>query len=120
MAEDEVFAEDAEELEEAEEERKSGGGFILGLIFGAVAGAAAATLFAPATGEELRQHVGDEAAQQPRDGDEPDSPLSRVRGVLAGVRSRVQEATEEGQLASREAEEASRARYAELTNQEQS
>ena len=120
MAKGEVFAEDAEELKEAEEERKSGAGFILGLIFGAFAGAAAATLFAPATGEELRQYVGDEAAQQPRDGDEPHSPMSRVRGVLAGVRSRVEEATEEGQQAAQEAEQKSRDRYAELTSQEQS
>ena len=120
MAEDEVFAEDAEDVEEAEEGGKSGAGFILGLIFGVFAGAAAATLFAPATGEELRQYVGDEAAQQPREGSEPQSPMSRVRGVLAGVRSRVHDAAEEGQLASREAEDASRARYAELTHQEQS
>ena len=118
MAEDEVFAEDVEDSEEADEERKSGPGFILGVIFGALAGAAAATLFAPATGEELRQYVGDEAAYQPGESAESQSPMDRARGVFAGVRSRIKDATEEGQLAAQEAEQASRARYAELTHQE--
>ena len=119
MAEDEVFAEDIEESEGGEEKSRSGGpGFIFGLIFGALAGAAAATLFAPATGEELRQYVGDEAAYQPGEGTESPSPVDRARGVFAGVRSRIKDATEEGQLAAEEAEQASRARYGELTHQE--
>lgn len=122
MAKDEIFAEDLEEAEDSEEAGNSGGnsgpGFILGLIVGAAVGAAAATLFAPATGEELRQYVGDEAAYQPGENTESQSPMNRVRGVFAGVRSRVQEAAEEGQQAAQEAEEASRARYSELTHQE--
>ena len=118
MAEDEVFAEDIEDSEGGGEKSKSGPGFIFGVIFGALAGAAAATLFAPATGEELRQYVGDEAAYQPGEDTESPSPVDRARGVFAGVRSRIKDATKEGQLAAQEAEEASRARYGELTHQE--
>jgi gas vesicle protein len=38
---------------------KSGGAFIVGLAIGALAGAAAALLLAPESGEELRQDIGE-------------------------------------------------------------
>jgi gas vesicle protein len=40
-----------------------GGGFIIGLAIGALAGAAAALLLAPASGEELRKNIGDKAVE---------------------------------------------------------
>lgn len=46
---------------------KSGGGFILGFVIGALAGAAAALLFAPVSGQEARQQIqrkGDELKGQ--------------------------------------------------------
>jgi gas vesicle protein len=40
---------------------KSGGAFIVGLAIGALAGAAAALLLAPESGEELRRDIGDKS-----------------------------------------------------------
>ena len=40
-----------------------GGGFIIGFAIGALAGAAAALLLAPASGEELRKNIGDKAVE---------------------------------------------------------
>ena len=114
--------------EEAPEERKgSGRGFAFGITLGALAGAAAATLFAPATGEEIRQRFTDDASLMPGhpegesalEGGQPGTPVERIRAVLARVRSRVQEASEEGRLATEEAVAGSHARYAELTHQEE-
>jgi len=113
--------------EEGESDARSGPGFIRGVVFGMIVGAAGATLFAPATGEETRQRIGEEAAPvlKPQEGEggpegSPlDAPMARLRGVLDRVRSRVQEASEEAQVAAREAEEQSRAHYEELTRQEE-
>ncbi len=102
-----------------------GPGFVLGVAVGMVAGAAAATLFAPASGDQLRQRMTDEAAlgapeegQGPLEDRFPATPTTRVRTLLARLRSRVREAAEEGREAAREAEERSRARYAELVHKE--
>ncbi len=129
------MAKDTDREEKTAKKRGSGPGFILGVMLGTLAGAAAATLFAPATGEELEQ----ELAGQPLAGERPPAglgfeaerpasmltqapeahtPVNRVRAVLTRVRSRVNQAAEEGRQASQEAEEASRARYAELTQRE--
>ena len=121
-----------EEAQESSEERKgSGHGFAFGITLGALAGAAAATLFAPATGEEIRQRITDEASLMPGhpeaagpgegglEGAPPGTPVERIRAVLARVRSRVQEASEEGRLATQEAVEGGRARYAELTTHQE-
>lgn len=120
----------AEEIEAAEEEaieeeksKGRGPGFLFGIIFGTLAGAAAATLFAPSTGEEFRQrlepmikHDGNGATAGEPEGD---GTVDRVRALLTRVRSRVREAADEGQEAAQEAEAESRARYSELTHSEE-
>lgn len=129
MVEETIITEEA--AESSEERKSSGRGFAFGITLGALAGAAAATLFAPATGEETRQRFTDEVSPTPGhpdaagpgegspEGAQPGTPVERIRAVLARVRSRVQEASEEGRVATQEAVEGSRARYAELTNQEE-
>ena len=129
MVEETIITEEAQEL--SEERKGSGRGFVFGITLGALAGAAAATLLAPATGEEIRQRITDEASpmlghpeaagpgEGGLEGAQPGTPVERIRAVLARVRSRVQEASEEGRLATQEAVEESRTRYAELTHQEE-
>ncbi len=102
-----------------------GPGFVLGVVVGMVAGAAAATLFAPTSGDQLRHRMSDEVSlgtleesQGPSEGQFPATPMNRVRTLLARARSRVREAAAEGREAAREAEERSRARYAELIRKE--
>ena len=121
--EDETFA--PEELE-GESPSGRGPGFIRGVLLGLIAGAGAATLFAPAAGKELRDKIAAETTPVRGYGGDPDAPLGgdaggtpidRIRALLTQVRARVQEAKREGALASREAEELSYARYAELTRQ---
>jgi gas vesicle protein len=118
---EESTASEPEELEEAPEpaetpepvaeSRRSGPGFRLGLLFGLAAGAAAATIFAPSSGDEFRQRVAGDAAGG--EGVTPDG----LRAVLDRVRARVQEAAAEAQAATQFAEAESRARYEELTGQ---
>ncbi len=129
MVEETIVTEEAQES--SEEREGSGRGFVLGITLGALAGAAAATLFAPATGEEIRHRFTDEASptlghpeaagpgEGGPEGGQPETPVERIRAVLTRVRSRVQEASEEGRMATQEAVEGSRARYVELTNQEE-
>lgn len=127
MAEETASIEE-EIVTELEEERKgSGPGFIFGMLLGVVAGAAAATLFAPATGEEIRHRVSEEAGPLlKRQGGESDdasglesgTAMARMRGVLTRVRSRVQEASEQAREAADEAEQQSQARYAELIHRD--
>ncbi len=122
MAEETATIEE-ETVEELEQERNgSGPGFILGVMLGALAGAAAATLFTPATGEEFRHRISEEAAPllKHEEGGTADgtTPITRVRAMLTRVRSRVQEASEQARDAAEESEAGSRARYAELIHQE--
>lgn len=130
VVEEEIIAE--ETLAALVEERNgSGHGFVLGIMVGILAGAAAATLFAPTSGEEMRQRIADEASpilghsEQPGSNEsasqdsEPENPVDRMRSMLARVRTRVQEATEEGQQAAQEAEAQGQAQYEELTHQEE-
>ena len=117
-----------EEAQESSEERKgSGRGFAFGITLGALAGAAAATLFAPDTGEETGQRstnevspTGQQEGAGPGEGGlaQPETPVERIRAVLTRVRSRVQEASDEGRLATQEAVDGGRSRYAELTKQD--
>ena len=105
----------------AQEGRNGAGpGLVVGFVLGALAGAAAATLFAPASRDEMRHRITEEAGpllkheEAERGG--PATPVERMRAILTRVRSRVQEASEQAGEAAREAEEQSRARYAELTH----
>ncbi len=118
---DEITAAEEELVEELSEEHAGAGpGFILGTVLGILAGAAAATLFAPATGEELRHRFSEESGWR-EDGESapqasgPETPVERVRTLLTRVRSRMKEATAEGREAAHEVEEEQRARFAELT-----
>ena len=63
--EEEVITEEATVSEASKERRRHGPGFILGIVLGALAGAAAATLFAPPTVEETQQRLGEEASPFP-------------------------------------------------------
>jgi len=131
MADEETVEREIEQSEEtpgAPERRPPAGragngrgpGFLLGMVLGMIAGAAAAALFAPPTEEEETQEAvtGRGPAAVPAEGPSAEA-VERVRSVLARVRARVREAREEGRLAAREAEAEGRARYAELTGQEQ-
>ena len=125
MAEETVITEEAATPAAPEERSGSGPGFILGMVLGAAAGAAAAILFAPAAGDEIRRRISEEAAAifKPEraglgeggpEGSQPETPVERTRAVLAVARSRVQEATEAGRHAAREAEEGTRSLWGTL------
>lgn len=115
---DEPFAD-----EPSGDERKSNGpGLRLGIIVGLIAGAVVATLFAPPTGEETSESHGmdaqtDEEIESPLNVD-VDAPLARMRSLIEHLRARMREASQEAELATREAEELALARYAELTHQD--
>lgn len=101
-----------------------GPGFVIGVVLGTLAGAAAATLFAPATGDELdpgaRELFTDPAeSAEPAgaDGPQAEAPVERVRALLSRVRSRVHEAREEGRTASQAAEAERTAHFEQLTHQ---
>ena len=118
----EETATDEETTFESLEEKRNGPGFRRGVLLGLLAGAAAATLFAPSTGQEFRHRVSEEAGPilTGDGGADADgtTPSERIRSVLGRVRARVQEASEEAKEAARLAEEESRARFGELTDQE--
>ncbi|MCH7838129.1 MAG: YtxH domain-containing protein [Chloroflexi bacterium] len=120
MADETTTAEEELVEELSEEHTGAGPGFVLGTVLGILAGAAAATLFAPATGEELRHRFSEESGWH-EDGESapqasgPETPVERVRTLLTRVRSRMKEATAEGREAAHEVEEEQRARFAELT-----
>ena len=88
-----------------EDGRRSGHGFRLGLILGAVAGAAAAMLFAPRAGLE-EASMGEAAAEN-------------QNGALGRLRSRLREAATEARQAAQEAEQAKRTRFTELIERDQ-
>ena len=127
MAEESAADEQETSSASPEERHGAGPGFKLGIALGVLSGAAAATLFAPATGEEFRHRIAEEAAPvfQHQEGEggpeglQPTTPVERVRSLLGRLRSRVKEASQAGGEAAREAEEQGRARYAELTHQEE-
>lgn len=112
---EEIVVEEVAEEQSSLGKRARGPGFRLGVIAGVLAGAAAATLLAPPTGEEPAQPVAGEGGG---DMNENDVATARLGNVLQRVRSRVQEASEEAHEAAREAEDTLRARYTELTGDE--
>lgn len=90
------------------------GGFLAGFFFGALVGAAAALLFAPAPGEEFREQIkekGIELKEQASTlgaeaGQRADELLARGQVLLQEQRLRFREAVEEGrQAAARKKEE---------------
>ena len=107
-----------EDIFEDEPADGSGPGFILGMIAGAMTGAAAATLFAPTSGEEF----GESGTSPTEPGAatvadrETATPADKARSLLHTLRARVQEATEEGRRAGQEAEDTLRRRFSELTD----
>lgn len=111
-ASEEEVTEEVEADEETEESKGSGPGFIRGIFFGMLAGATAATLFAPDTGEVL-----DEQSVPALGGDESkeNAIAGRLQSVVSKVRSRVREASDEAQVAAQEAEAKMRTRFDELT-----
>jgi gas vesicle protein len=87
----------------ARDEGVGAGGVLLAFLVGAVAGAAVALLYAPATGEETREYLGKKA----RDGRERASEMAaRGREVVNQGRETLATAIEKG----REAYQQARAR----------
>ena len=109
MAENEPFQ---------EERRSHGPGFRLGLLIGLLAGVAAAVLFAPPTGEGESRGESAQAAPSSTPQYDIDTPMGRAMSLVEQIRSRMQEASREAEIAAKEAEELALARYAELTRSE--
>lgn len=120
--------------------REAGGhgpGFVLGVLFGILAGAAIATLFTPMSGEQVRARTRERAPDLWRRRDEvvsqarrswsrvrgrpaePQRPadrlLTRARDTATTARSRLREALEAGREATREGQEEARRRFETLT-----
>ena len=115
---EQTVTEEATVAASAEKRGGSGPGFLLGVVLGGLAGAAAATLLAPPVDEGQQSSLADSPFPSSATGHPPETPEDRVRALFAQLRARVGEAAEEGRMAAKEAEEKSRARYAELIQQE--
>ena len=116
--EDADTREELEAADEPEERSGSGPGFLRGTVLGVVAGAVAATLFAPPTGEEPIDQGSEQPGSVPAAPGEHEggeAPAGRVQSVLRSVRARLDEARGEAREAAREAEAKTRARFEELT-----
>ncbi len=86
----------------AKEESSGAGGILAAFFLGAVAGAAVALLFAPASGQETREFLGEKA----REGRAKASETARqTREVLNRQRETIAAAIERGREAYREARE---------------
>jgi gas vesicle protein len=86
----------------AKEESSGAGGLLAAFFLGAVAGAAVALLFAPASGQETREFLGEKA----REGRAKASETARqTREVLNRQRETIAAAIERGREAYREARE---------------
>ncbi len=101
--EPELVSDEREATPEAS--RRSGPGFLLGVVLGGAIGAAAAVLLAPRPAEETAVTV------------EPDG--EALDGAVGKLRSRLREATAEARQAAREAEQAKRARFEQLIERDQ-
>jgi len=80
--------------------KRSGPGFLRGVVLGAIVGAIAAVVFSPRREDEAGAFAAGEG------------------GALGGVGARIREAAAEAGQAAREAEERKRARFVELTEQD--
>jgi gas vesicle protein len=86
----------------AKDESSGAGGILAAFFLGALAGAAVALLFAPASGEETREFLGEKA----REGKARASETARqTREVLNRQRETIAAAIERGREAYREARE---------------
>ena len=85
---------------------ESGGGFLIGLIYGALLGAVLGLLLAPSSGQQIRRHLKERQGYG-----QPFIPL------IDTLRSRWQEAREEAGKASQESEKELRSRFAATTKQ---
>ncbi len=105
--------------------RGRGPGFIRGVIFGLIAGAGVSQLLGPGAGKQLRDSIGEQTTPVRGYGeggasDEPssaDAPANTLLALVASLRERIREARRQASIASREAEELTHARFAELTRQ---
>jgi gas vesicle protein len=104
-----------------------GWGFMTGLVSGAIAGGAAALMFTPLKGEEVRgrgrekapelweatagQRAAAQAAFQKMSGFPAGDVLTRVKEALSALRERLREAIEEGKEGITEGEEEAQHRY---------
>ncbi len=69
-----------------------GGAFFAGLVIGALAGAAAAVLLAPASGEELRKNLGERSVEL------KNQAQKLANETLAQTQQQVSQATEQGRI----------------------
>ncbi len=134
MADDEVVEDEFDDVIEedgdpfAPEESESGGhgpGFIRGVIIGLIAGAGMGALLGGDAGKQLRDRIGEQTTpvRGYGEGGAPDAadtvadeaPVDGLRALVASLRERIREARRQASIASREAEELTHARYAELT-----
>ena len=76
-----------------------GGGFIIGLAIGALAGAAAALLLAPESGEELRREMGEKSeAMKLKAQQQVDALQEQGRIVLSDNVKKAQQVVQEAQV----------------------
>ena len=145
MADDEIIEEEHDEVfgdddgddgdpfapEEPAGDNSAGGhgpGFIRGVIFGLIAGAGVGTLMGGDAGKQLRDNIGEQTTPvrgygEADSSDGPafaDAPAGGLLALVASLRERIREARRQASVASREAEELTHARYAELTRQSDS
>ena len=90
----------------ARDEGAGAGSILLAFLFGAVAGAAVALLYAPATGHETREYLGDRAREgRQRAGDA----AAKSREIINQGRDTLATAIERGRDAYRQAREQEKA-----------
>jgi gas vesicle protein len=79
--------------------RTRGGGFLIGLAIGALAGAAAALLLAPESGEELRREMGEKSeAMKLKAQQQVDALQEQGRIVLSDNVKKAQQVVQEAQV----------------------
>ena len=78
---------------------QGGGEFFLGFLIGAVAGAVAALLLTPYSGEDLRKQIGEKGSELgDRAGGLVDDARARVGQAAGDVRTQVSQTTERGRI----------------------
>ena len=92
----------------AENERNGGGGFLLGLLMGAVGGFVAGMVFAPKSGEETRAFIVDQSREWRDKADE----------LTSAARERMASAASEGRYAASKLRDAGDFKDLDLDDQE--